>query len=210
MFSVSCDDTVVFYMFSVSWDDTVLHVFCELWFHCITCFLWAVMTLYYMFSGDTLYQTSMSCDDTVLHVFRWHSLPDFSQLWWHCRLLYGEWLGMCCIRENVYIHSEWCEGIWYHRVLLQKVNIQIYPDKTRYWGCVGFMLGQRGRAIVGFWLVEMAISTNQKPTIYRNLYENTGPDERSTNSTSHTCWYISMSEMEPTMISCSHLLRGVD
>ena len=28
--------------------------------------------------------------------------------------------------------------------------------------------------IVGFWLVEMAISTNQKPTIYRNLYENTG------------------------------------
>ena len=32
------------------------------------------------------------------------------------------------------------------------------------------------RYIVGFWLVEMAISTNQKPTIYRNLYENTGLD----------------------------------
>ena len=32
------------------------------------------------------------------------------------------------------------------------------------------------RYIVGFWLVEMAISTNQKPTIYRNLYENTSPD----------------------------------
>ena len=31
------------------------------------------------------------------------------------------------------------------------------------------------RYIVGFWLVEMAISTNQKPTVYRNLYENTGP-----------------------------------
>ena len=31
------------------------------------------------------------------------------------------------------------------------------------------------RYIVGFWLVEIAISTNQKPTIYRNLYENTGP-----------------------------------
>ena len=30
------------------------------------------------------------------------------------------------------------------------------------------------------WLVEMAISTNQKPAIYRNLYENTAPayDER--------------------------------
>ena len=27
------------------------------------------------------------------------------------------------------------------------------------------------RYIVGFWLVEMAISTNQKPTIYRNLVE---------------------------------------
>ena len=32
------------------------------------------------------------------------------------------------------------------------------------------------RYIVGFWLVEMAISTDQKPTIYRNLYENTGPE----------------------------------
>ena len=32
------------------------------------------------------------------------------------------------------------------------------------------------RYTVGFWLVEMAISTNQKPTIYRNLYENTDPE----------------------------------
>ena len=31
------------------------------------------------------------------------------------------------------------------------------------------------RYIVRFWLVEMAISTNQKPTIYRKLYENTVP-----------------------------------
>ena len=31
------------------------------------------------------------------------------------------------------------------------------------------------RYIVGFGLVEMAISTNPKPTIYRNLYENTSP-----------------------------------
>ena len=28
---------------------------------------------------------------------------------------------------------------------------------------------------VGFWLVETAVSTNQKPTIYRNSYENMGP-----------------------------------
>ena len=27
------------------------------------------------------------------------------------------------------------------------------------------------RYIVGFWLVEMPILTNQRPTIYRNLYE---------------------------------------
>ena len=33
------------------------------------------------------------------------------------------------------------------------------------------------RYIVGFWLGEIAISTNPKPTIYRNLYENTGPGE---------------------------------
>ena len=31
------------------------------------------------------------------------------------------------------------------------------------------------RYIVGFRLVEMAISTNQKLTIYGNLYENMGP-----------------------------------
>ena len=31
------------------------------------------------------------------------------------------------------------------------------------------------RYIVGFCLVEIAISANQKPTIYRNLYEKTDP-----------------------------------
>ena len=45
------------------------------------------------------------------------------------------------------------------------------------------------RYIVGFWLVEMAISTNQKPTIYRNLYENTGPGSQpllQVNSNRHS------------------------
>ena len=37
----------------------------------------------------------------------------------------------------------------------------------------GPVFSYKFRYIVGFWLVEMAISTNQKPTIYRNLYENT-------------------------------------
>ena len=40
----------------------------------------------------------------------------------------------------------------------------------------GAVFSYKLRYIVGFWLVEMAISTNQKPTIYRNLYENTGPE----------------------------------
>ena len=31
------------------------------------------------------------------------------------------------------------------------------------------------RYIVGFGLVEMAISTNSKPAMYRNFYENVGP-----------------------------------
>ena len=52
------------------------------------------------------------------------------------------------------------------------------------WGCCcdldghwtsGPVFSYKLRYIVGFWLVEMAISTNQKPTIYRNLYENTAP-----------------------------------
>ena len=29
--------------------------------------------------------------------------------------------------------------------------------------------------VVGFGLVDMAITTSPKPTIYRNLYENSGP-----------------------------------
>ena len=39
----------------------------------------------------------------------------------------------------------------------------------------GSVFSYKLRYSVGFWLVEMAISTNQKPTIYRNLYENTAP-----------------------------------
>ena len=37
------------------------------------------------------------------------------------------------------------------------------------------VLSYKLRYIVGFWLVEMTISTNPKATIYRNLYENTSP-----------------------------------
>ena len=47
------------------------------------------------------------------------------------------------------------------------------------------------RYIVGFWLVEMAISTNQKPTIYRNLYEDTSP-ERHVNIIFKTVFHSSV------------------
>ena len=43
----------------------------------------------------------------------------------------------------------------------------------------GLVFSHKLRYIVGFGLVEMAISTNPKPTIYRNLYENTRPDSVS-------------------------------
>ena len=43
----------------------------------------------------------------------------------------------------------------------------------RYTGAV---FSYKLRYNVGLGLVKMAISTNPKPTIYRNLYENTSPD----------------------------------
>ena len=39
----------------------------------------------------------------------------------------------------------------------------------------GAVFSYKLRYIVGLGLVEMAISTNPKPTIYRNLYKNKGP-----------------------------------
>ena len=55
----------------------------------------------------------------------------------------------------------------------------------------GAVFSYKLRYIVGFWLVEMAISTNQKLTIYRNLYENTGPEHlRSLCSTNPFVVYM--------------------
>ena len=39
----------------------------------------------------------------------------------------------------------------------------------------GPLFSYKLRYIVGFEFVDIAISTNPKPTIYRNLYENVGP-----------------------------------
>ena len=81
-----------------------------------------------------------------------------------CRLGLNKFLG----NQNV----QWLKkGQWLH--IESCTSGPVFSYKLRY--------------IVGFWLVEMAISTNQKPTIYRNLYENTGPVIDST----HRSWGVS-------------------
>ena len=66
------------------------------------------------------------------------------------------------------------------------------PPSLTYLCCVSFfqisplpgpIFSYKLRYIVIFWLVEIAISTNPKPTIYRNLYENTDPDKNTQGST---------------------------
>ena len=54
----------------------------------------------------------------------------------------------------------------------------------------GPVFSYKFRYIVGFWLVELAISTNQKPTIYRNLYENTCPGVNTYSM--NTAWPVYM------------------
>ena len=51
----------------------------------------------------------------------------------------------------------------------------VFARYTAYGYRPGPVFSYELRYIVGFWLVEMVITTNEKPTIYRNLYEYTGP-----------------------------------
>ena len=51
-------------------------------------------------------------------------------------------------------------------------------DFPQYWA---HMLVQVAIYRIGFWLVDITISTDPKPTIYRNLYENTGPESLLVN-----------------------------
>ena len=65
--------------------------------------------------------------------------------------------------------------------------------RTGTQGPPGPVFSYRLRYIAGFGLVEMAISTNPKPAIYRNLNENTGPGVSSASrvmpsSQLHTLW----------------------
>ena len=57
-----------------------------------------------------------------------------------------------------------------------QIGLAISASNDEKWdSSSGPVLSYKLRYSVGFWLVEMVISTNQKPTIYRNLYENTEP-----------------------------------
>ena len=59
------------------------------------------------------------------------------------------------------------------------LHLKIIKMTQPHWVKSGTLFSYKLRYIVGFGLVEMAISTKQKPTIYRNLYENTGPELQS-------------------------------
>ena len=81
------------------------------------------------------------------------------------------------ITNNIYVQNILIHYIQKH-IVLSSINLIIvnilninYHLKINARAVFSYKL----RYIVGFWLVEMAISTNQKPTIYRNLCENTGP-----------------------------------
>ena len=54
------------------------------------------------------------------------------------------------------------------------VTLSVCHARTQDDCMTGPLFSYNLRYIVGFGLVEMAISTNPKPTIYPNLYENTG------------------------------------
>ena len=80
---------------------------------------------------------------------------------------------MACLQHLLYtalIPRMCCKNFDTMSTGVGSFNCRLFND----WNS-GPVFSYKLRYIVGFWLVEMAISTNQKSTIYRNLYENTGP-----------------------------------
>ena len=74
------------------------------------------------------------------------------------------------------LHRQHC-ALGHYTILTSESDVKktIFKREAGIAICDLFSLKGSIRYIVGFWLVEMSISTNQKPTIYRNLYENTAP-----------------------------------
>ena len=94
------------------------------------------------------------------------------------RGLRPSWSATFCI--EIYVNSPvyrccWRVGyLWRHHVLVHST-----PHKVRWVkGLWGPVFSYKLRYVAGFWLVEIAISTNQKPAIYRNVYQNTGPGRK--------------------------------
>ena len=90
-----------------------------------------------------------------------------------------------------------CKSLQTQMLHLIHVKMSGLPDKTEMamrtigsmrrngcrtvwspWNWNGTRMNRSSNHIVGFWLVEMSISTNQKPTIYPNLYENAAPGRK--------------------------------
>ena len=58
---------------------------------------------------------------------------------------------------------------------LQDLSMILGTEYEAFFRTAGPVFSYKLRYIVGFGLVDMVISTNQKPATYRNLYQNTGP-----------------------------------
>ena len=71
-----------------------------------------------------------------------------SLLWKEWQVPSGQHVRVCCFKVDEVFADVWLSG-------------PVFSYTLRY--------------IEGLVLVEMAISINPKPTIYRNVYENTGP-----------------------------------
>ena len=109
------------------------------------------------------YKSRCNCVEITLKLWRWNKfhLKFFStsfqrQFAIFQRRFYVETTSLCLL-------GYWVVGCW--RVLIPFL-------KTSFIQASGPVFSYNLRYIVGFGLVEMAISTNSKPTIYRNLYEN--------------------------------------
>ena len=70
--------------------------------------------------------------------------------------------------ESLVSRAQRCLQIGIRLIIIVQLSFH-FVDRA-YRGRILVQVTIMVKYIVGFWLVEMAISTNQKPTIYRNLY----------------------------------------
>ena len=108
----------------------------------------------------------------VCLLWEWHDNPGIAKM----KNLSGQ-MYLCPSRNACIVTAKWYmdnSKVWTSRISYY-VNARGGNTITTHSKHPGPVFSYKLRYIVGFWLVEMAISTNQKPTIYRNLYKNTCP-----------------------------------